>query len=227
MSILCSVKNNKMAKKTIKTAKVSRKTVKSAFKKTAKAIKSSSSSIQKTKKPFDKDAMTNKKVNDVVGEVVGEDAIKIVEYLKDKENISEFKIAEKTNSEIHQIRNILYRLHNQHLVTYKRKKDRQKGWYISYWTFNKRRVKDLVGHLRIQKLDKFRERLEKEEKNRGFFFLCKNTCVRMDFDQATEYQFKCPECGTLLDQHDNSKTIDSLKQRIIELEILPHNHEHQ
>ena len=217
-----------MAKKTIKTAKVPGKTVKSAFKKTPKAIKSSkfSSSIQNVKKPVDKDAMTNKKVNDVVGEVVGEDAVKIVEYLKDKENISEFKIAEKTNSEIHQIRNILYRLHNQHLVTYKRKKDRQKGWYISYWTFNKRRVKDLVGHLRIQKLDKFRERLEKEEKNRGFFFLCKNTCVRMDFDQATEYQFKCPECGTLLDQHDNSKTIDSLRQRITELEVY-NEHEHQ
>ncbi len=164
-------------------------------------------------------AETNKKVYDVVGEVVGEDAIKIVEYLKDKENISEFKIAEKTNSEIHQIRNILYRLHNQHLVTYKRKKDRQKGWYISYWTFNKRRIKDLVEHLREQKLSRFRERLEKEEKNRGFFFLCKNTCVRMDFDQATEYQFKCPECGSLLDQHDNTRTIDTLKQKISELEV--------
>src|SRR3989338_2052621 len=101
---------------------------------------------------MEKAKVTNKKIYDIVGEVVGNDAVKVVEYLKDKQNISEFKIAEKTNSEIHHIRNVLYRLHNQHLVTYKRKKDRQKGWYISYWTFNKRRVKDLVSHLKIQKL---------------------------------------------------------------------------
>ena len=164
--------------------------------------------------------ITNKKIFELVGEVVGDDAVRVVEYLKDRQNISEFKIAEKTNSEIHMIRNILYRLHNQHLVTYKRKKDRQKGWYISYWTFNKRRVKDLVSHLKIQKISRFKERLEKEEKNRGFFFLCKNACVRMDFDQATEYEFKCPECGTLLDQHDNTKTIETLREKIKELEIL-------
>jgi transcription initiation factor TFIIE subunit alpha len=169
---------------------------------------------------MEKSKITNKKIYDIVGEVVGDDAVKIVEFLKDRKNISEFKIAEKTNTEIHHIRNVLYRLHNQHLVTYKRKKDRQKGWYISYWTFNKKRVKDLITHLKAQKISRFKERLEKEERNRGFFFLCKNACVRMDFDQATEYEFKCPECGTLLDQHDNTKTIESLREKIRELEGL-------
>src|SRR3989344_786304 len=164
--------------------------------------------------------LTQQLVNDIVSEAVGEDSLAIIEFLKDKKNISDFKIAEKVDLDIHEVRNILYRLYNQNLVTYYRKKDRQKGWYISYWTFNKKRVKDLIGHLREQKITKFKERLEKEEKHKGYFFLCKNACVRMDFDQATDYSYKCPECGAILDQHDNTKTIETLRDRIKELEIV-------
>jgi len=105
-------------------------------------------SIVKTE---DKEKMriTNNKIYETVREVVGEDSIKVVEFLKDKKNISDFKIAEKINTDIHKIRNILYRLYNHNLVSYYRKKDRQKGWYISYWTFNKKRIADLMIQVRI------------------------------------------------------------------------------
>ena len=88
--------------------------------------------------------LTNTKIYDAVKEVVGEDSVKIIEYLKDKKNISDFKIAEKVDRDIHEVRNILYRLYNFNLVSYYRKKDRQKGWYISYWTFNKKRIKEFL-----------------------------------------------------------------------------------
>ena len=163
--------------------------------------------------------ITNTKIYETVKEVVGEDTLKVVEFLKDKKNISDFKIAEKTDTDIHQIRNILYRLFNHNLVTYYRKKDRQKGWYISYWTFNKKRVKDLIKHLNINKLIKYKGRLFEEEKNKDNFFLCPNACVRLGFEKATDFDFRCPECGNLLNQQDNIKTIDFLKQRIKELEL--------
>src|SRR3989344_9465552 len=99
--------------------------------------------------------ITNSKINEIIKEAIGEDSLKVVEFLKDKKNISDFKIAEKTDTDIHEIRNILYRLYNQNLVTYYRKKDRQKGWYISYWTFNKKRITDVKKNLHKQKLDKF------------------------------------------------------------------------
>src|SRR3989338_8254850 len=111
--------------------------------------------------------VTNTKIHDNVKEVVGEDSLKVVEFLRDKKNISDFKIAEKVKADIHEIRNILYRLYNYNLVTYYRKKDRQKGWYISYWTFNKKRIKDLVVQLHYSKMAKFTERLKVEEANKG------------------------------------------------------------
>ena len=95
------------------------------------------------------------KMKDVVSEVVGEDSLPIVDFLQGKSNISDFKIADKVDKDIHEVRNILYRLYNQNLVTYYRKKDRQKGWYISYWTFNKARINDLKKNLHRKKLEKF------------------------------------------------------------------------
>lgn len=162
--------------------------------------------------------MTNTMIMDTVKDVVGDHAVPIVEYLKNRKNISEFKIAEKTSLDIHIVRNVLYNLHGHNLVTYNRKKDRQKGWYISYWTFNARRVKDLVLKMKKTKLERLREGLFKEEKNRDNFYMCKNACTRLAFEQATEFEFKCPECGLLLNQQDNSKTIDNIRKNIVELE---------
>lgn len=162
--------------------------------------------------------MTNQLIQSTISEVVGEDALAIVEFLKNRKNISEFIIAEKTDIEIHRVRNILYRMQKLNLASYKRKKDSKKGYYISYWTFNPRRVKDLVGEIKREKLDKLRERLEKEEANKNCFFICQNACVRLDFEHSTELGFKCPECGSLLMQQDNTRTIDHLKERIREIE---------
>jgi transcription initiation factor TFIIE subunit alpha len=162
--------------------------------------------------------LTTKLLHDTVTEAVGDDAIPIIEFLKDKKNISEFIIAEKTNIEIHRVRNILYRLQIKNLATYRRKKDSKKGYYISYWTFTPRRVRDVIADMKRTKLSMLKERLEREEANQNGFFICPNTCVRYDFDQGTNVNFKCPECGSLLVQQDNKRTIDHLKERIKEME---------
>lgn len=162
--------------------------------------------------------LTNKLVNDTVIECVGEEALPIVEFLKNRKNISEFIIAEKTGIEIHGVRNILYRLQRLNLTTYKRKKDSKKGYYISYWTFHPKRIKDVIVEMREQKLEKLKDRLAREEANKNCFFICQNACARLDFEQGTNVDFKCPECGSLLIQQDNSRTIDYLKEQIKEME---------
>ena len=163
--------------------------------------------------------LINTKVYDTVKEVVGEDSIKIIEYLKDKKNVSDFKIAEKVDEDIHHIRKILYKLYEYNLVTYYRKKDRQKGWYISYWTFNKKRIKELLDKNNREKIDKYTTRLKEEEANFGNFYLCPNACTRVGFDRAVDLEYRCPECGNVLNYQDNTKTIDFLKTKIKELQM--------
>ena len=161
--------------------------------------------------------LTNKKIQEVVNLVAGPDAVRIVEFLKNKKNISEFTIAEKLKIDMQTTRTILYTRNGRNIASYIRKKDRQKGWYISYWTFSRKKVTDLIKKMRKNKIDKLKERLKKEEENLGNFYICSKACARLDFDQATDFEFKCPECGSLLNLQDNEKTIENIKEKIKEL----------
>jgi transcription initiation factor TFIIE subunit alpha len=153
-----------------------------------------------------------------IKEIVGPHSLQIVKYLKDKQDISEFKIAEDLKIEIHAIRNMLYTLHGTNLVTYIRKKDRIKGWYISYWTLNLSKFKETLPLVRKESLEKVKQRLLNEENNQ--FYLCKNMCTRMNFESAIDLDFKCNECGELMNFQDNSRTIEFLNSKIVELEKL-------
>jgi transcription initiation factor TFIIE subunit alpha len=160
--------------------------------------------------------VSNQLIKDVVSEVAGEDAVPIAMVLKNQINFSEFKVAEALKMEIKDIRKALYKLLEYNLVSFRRKKDKKKGWYIYYWTFNNSMLKYLYSDIRVKKLEKIRDRLIREESNN--FFLCPNRCVRLDFDKASEFEYRCPECGTLLDMQDNSSTIKNLKEEIIRIE---------
>jgi len=160
--------------------------------------------------------MTPKLVDEVVSEVAGPDVIPLVKALKNKKNVSEFQLADNIKKEINLTRNMLYRLHNANLVSFIRKKDKKKGWYIYYWTFNQPRIKDLFKEIRKRKLNFLKERL-KREKN-VYYFSCGESCVRLDFEQATDFEFKCPECGELLNQEDNKKIVIKIEKDIVTLE---------
>ena len=156
--------------------------------------------------------MSNKIIEATIVEVAGEDVLPIVYFLKNKKNISEFKIAEVIKKEINKTRNMLYRLHEANLVSFIRKKDKKKGWYIYYWTFKPKMIKYVIIRLKKEKLAKLNDRLKRE--NISHFFICQNKCIRLDFDQAMNFEFKCPECGEIMNQEDNLENI-----RLIEEEI--------
>jgi transcription initiation factor TFIIE subunit alpha len=160
--------------------------------------------------------LSNKIIEQVIVEVAGEDVLPLIKSLKNKKNISEFKLAEKIKQEVNTTRNMLYRLFDVNLVSFIRRKDKKKGWYIYYWTFEPRKIKYLFQKLKKEKLEKLKERLKREKSSN--FFECHNKCIRLDFDQATNFGFKCPECGEILYQEDNAEKIKDLEKDIKELE---------
>ena len=124
--------------------------------------------------------LTNKLIEEVVIQVAGEDVVPLVKVLKNKKNVSEFKLAETIKQEVNKTRNMLYRLYDSNLVSFIRKKDKKKGWYIYYWTFDTKRIKYLSNSLKRKRLVKLKERLEREKE--GKFYACENKCIRLDFD---------------------------------------------
>src|SRR3989344_4777793 len=155
---------------------------------------------------------------DIIRAAIGEDAIQVAGIIAEATEVSEFKIVQKARLDIQTVRNILYKLHSSNLASYKRVKDNAKGIYVSYWAFNKASVKELLGKLQQEKLQRFKERLEVETNNVNCFFMCPAACVRADFTKAVQQKFRCEECGQLLAQEDNSRTIDVLREKIREIE---------
>lgn len=160
--------------------------------------------------------LTKEIAEELVKEVAGEDTVKLVGLLKDEDNISEFKLAEKLRLTVNTVRNMLYRLQEHNLVTSTRKKDKKKGWYIYYWTFNAPQAKSLLTIVKRRKLDQLKERLKTEIQET--FYVCPEKCIRFKMDNAMEYNFKCPECGNVLQEENNLDFIQKLKSTITEIE---------
>ena len=159
---------------------------------------------------------TGNVVDEVVSEVAGQDVLPLVKALRNKTNVSELKLASSIKKEINVTRNMLYRLYDNNLVSFTRKKDKKKGWYIYYWTFNQKRVKDLIKDIKKQKYERLIDRLSREKNVQ--FYICSNKCIRLDFEQSHDFHFKCPECGSLLNLEDNTHKIKELEKDLEKLQ---------
>lgn len=160
--------------------------------------------------------LLDKIVDDFISEMVGKDVLELVQYLKKRENVSEFKLAEHFNLTVNQIRNMLYRLYAHSLVDFTRKKDKKKGWYIYYWDFYLKRALDVALAHKEKRLGVLRDLLKREEG--GQYFSCPDNDVRLGFEQAIEHGFKCPECDKVLVQDNNARKVQRLTKTIEELE---------
>ncbi len=212
----------KVKKKTTKKKQSLKQTKKKIFKKKLvkkKAVKKKiikKKIVKKKAKPKAEKILPlkaiSKAVEEAVSELAGEDVVPLVRMLKNQKNVSEFKLADGIKREINLTRNMLYRLYNNNLVSFTRKKDKKKGWYIYYWTFNNKRIKDLIKILKKKKIEKQEERLDREKDNQ--FYICPSECMRLDFEQAHDFNFRCPECGNLLEIEDNTEKIKKLREEI-------------
>src|SRR3989338_6103128 len=162
--------------------------------------------------------LTPKKIEEIIVGILGESGIPLIKELIGKSNISEFDLATKTKYDIKVVRRMLYVLHNNNLVGFTRKKDKQKGWYIYYWTLIPENVR--FNYIKRNKnlLERLKNQVEIEKKE--LFFVCPGKCVRLNFDQATDFEFHCPECGQLIHEDNREEQVTKLEERIKAVELL-------
>ncbi|MDD5650406.1 MAG: hypothetical protein PHF86_08340 [Candidatus Nanoarchaeia archaeon] len=189
-----------------------------------KAIKKKKVSVKKVipkkvpKKVVEKPqelTVSKKELEDLVAHMISKDAAPVIDQLLKRKNVSEFTLAEKLKMSINQFRNIIYKLDAHNLVSSTRKKDKQKGWYVYYWTFYPERLEKLYWNLKRRKLEKLKKRFALEQ--HSDFYVCPNKCTRVSANEGMELNFRCPECGKLL-QEDKFNTLKKLTQEIENLE---------
>jgi len=158
-----------------------------------------------------KEEVQIKLLKDVVGHVVGPEAAGIVDLLSGKKNVNEFTIAEKLKITINQTRNILYKLSDEGLVTFVRKKDKKNGgWYTYFWTLETGKS---IESLRAMTSARIKV-LEIELKNRMHerYYHCITCDLESSEEDALQNFFACIECGGVLELKDNSEFIERLKR---------------
>lgn len=149
---------------------------------------------------------------EVVGEVLGKELSPLIDLLKDKQDVSEFKLAEKLKLNVNQVRNMLYKLSASNLITSIRKKDQKKGWYVYYWSLDLPKIIRFVIDYKKNKLKELDKQISNERTSK--YFTCPTNCVRLNYEDALEIEFRCPECGSILQEQNNKAIIDQMHQEI-------------
>lgn len=159
--------------------------------------------------------MQIKFLKSIVEDLVGKQSVPIIDLLVDKKDVNEFQIAKKLNLTINQTRNILYKLSDYGLVSFIRKKDKKKGWYIYFWTLNIYQSLDLLEN----NLKKELEQTENESKSRkeNRFYICQTCSIEVSEENALLNDFTCPECEEIYELADNQEFIQQLSKKINKL----------
>jgi transcription initiation factor TFIIE subunit alpha len=113
------------------------------------------------------------------------------------------------------VRKTLYKLYSEKLAQFRRIRDKSTGWFIYYWWHEFERIEEILSEKKKLNERKLRERLQYEEDN--YFFTCQNCNdqnLKYVFEQAFEFNFRCPECGGPLEAQNNQEIIQFLKEKI-------------
>ena len=163
----------------------------------------------------EKKTVREKLLDEIVSDIGGAKASRLLDVIIDKEDVNEFLIAKKLDSTINEIRNILYKLSDYNLVSFTRKKDDEKGWYTYFWTLDEEKSLRLLGKRVEERLEK-KEKQMRDRENKTHYVCedCKREIIEED---ALEQNFTCPECGQIYEAKDSSKEVRKLKREVKKL----------
>jgi transcription initiation factor TFIIE subunit alpha len=153
---------------------------------------------------------TLNKVAEALGE---EEAIEIIYTLKNTGEITDDQIANKTGIRLNSVRKILYRFYDHSLVSLRRSRDQNTGWFIFHWKFQPDQLEGFISNQKRHVLQKLDTRLS-YEKNHDFYYCGTPGCKRIPFEEAVELIFRCPTCNEPMMHFENGKLVEFLSQKV-------------
>ena len=162
--------------------------------------------------------LKNEDIYSLFRKIVGLEGIKLVEILLEKRIVDEFKLAELMEKEVNDVRSLLYKLYMHKLVSFSRKRDRKRGWWIYSWWVDLPRVFYLVKKEKLRRLELIEERIKKNGSVE--IFECPRCELKMLYEKALENMFTCPNCGVPLKAVNLEILRDRLKREIAKIEEL-------
>ena len=156
------------------------------------------------------DDKTLQKVAEAFG---GEEAVQIVNVLKQAGETTDDEIAAQTEIRLNTVRKILYKLYDHSLVGLRRSRDKNTGWFIFHWRLQLDQLAGFILNQKRRVLEKLETRLA-YERTHDFYYCSTEGCKRVTFEEAMELVFRCPTCNKMLMHFDNSKLKTALMERV-------------
>lgn len=167
--------------------------------------------------PKDPDILSFGLTSEFLVGVAGKDAPEVVRICLEKNGkcLDEDIEAKLKHLKITEIRSILNRLHYRGIACYNKAKNKNSGWYTYTWEIKQKRIVELIVEQQAEQLQKLEQKARFD--NSHEFFLCKKSCEETPFEIAAQYEFRCPECGDMMNPIDGKKKSKEIHTQIAKL----------
>ena len=149
-------------------------------------------------------------LKDAIISVAGKNAEDVINYIDTKNYINEFLIAKKLGITINQLRNILYKLSDEGIVSSVRKKDKRKGWYTYFWKVEALRTLDFLKEILEKRVNQTIHQIDSRERRN--FYVCETCNIEFNEENALLQEFTCSECGEVFAIKDNTRLLKELRK---------------
>lgn len=156
---------------------------------------------------------TDSEVHGLIRSILGNEGLHIIHHLLTVDKADEFEIAKSLKEDVNFVRSVMYKMYTHKLVSYTRRRDAEKGWYIYTWKLLPDKIYDRILNLKQKNMDRLYSQLE-EERNKEQAFRCSKCAIDLDFQKALELSFTCFACGGMLQPLNNEETIKKLDKEI-------------
>ena len=159
--------------------------------------------------------MLKKLLTEIVVSIAGKQAEEIVNLLDGEKYVNEFIIAKKLNLTINQTRNILYKISDEGLVSFIRKKDKRKGWYTYFWKIEVLKSLEFLKENLMKKMDQISHQIKSRQTKE--FYACETCNIEFSEESALIHDFTCNECGNIVSRKDNAQAIKEYTKELDKL----------
>jgi transcription factor E len=160
--------------------------------------------------------MLQKFLKEVMVIVAGKQAEELADLLNSKKHMNEFLIAKKLDITINQTRNLLYKISDNGLVSFIRKKDKRKGWYTYFWKIEILKSLEFLRNILVKRIEQVMNQIKSRETK--MFYVCERCNIEFNEENALLHNFMCDECGDIFTEKDNSKVLKEFNRLLDKLE---------
>ncbi|QGN06842.1 transcription factor [Halorhabdus sp. CBA1104] len=148
-------------------------------------------------------------------ELVGPKGMPVAAAPPDGE-VTDEELAEELGLELNDVRRALFILYENDLASYRRLRDEDSGWLTYLWTFEYDNIPEQLEGEMYELYEGLVDRREYELDHQ--FYLCETCGIRFEFEEAMDFGFECPDCGSQLESMENTALVDAMDDRIDALE---------